>query len=163
MRPAYLIYVARGTTAPPYHGRRPAAKAIHGLGIGVFLLANIVVVSGVHAGQSAQTHLASLDKQLLLQAATAPAARVQALIRRGAHVNAQDRFGVTPLMQAVIGNNPAAVRTLIAAGANLKLRDLHGDTALDLARQLGRDDIERLLMAASTGQAGMRGRNREGT
>ncbi len=129
----------------------------------MFLLANIAVVSGVHAGQSAQTHLASLDKQLLLQAATASAAGLQILIRRGAHVNAQDRFGVTPLMQAVIGNNPAAVRTLIAAGANLKLRDLRGDTALDLARQLGRDDIERLLSAASASQAGMRSaRNRGG-
>ena len=53
---------------------------------------------------------------------------------------------MTPLMQAVIGNNPAAARTLIAAGANLKLRDIRGDTALDLARQLGRKQIVKILV-----------------
>lgn len=130
----------------------------------MLLLVNVVAVSGVLAGPSTQNHLAPLDKQLLLQAATAPVASLQILIQRGARVNAQDRFGVTPLMEAVIGNNIAAVRVLIAAGANPHLRDLRGDTALDLARQLGRDDIERLLIAASTGQAGMHSAgNREGT
>ena len=114
----------------------------------MLLLVTVVAAGGVLAGPPARTPPASPDQQLLLQAATAPAARVQALIRRGAHVNAQDRFGVTPLMQAVIGNNPAAVRTLIAAGADLKLRDLRGDTALDLARQLGRRQIVKILADA---------------
>ena len=149
MRSAYLyICVTPGTAAPSRHGRLPAAKTIRGLGIGTLLVVTAVAVGGVLAGSPARTAPASPDKQLLLQAATAPAARVQALIRRGAHVNAQDRFGVTPLMQAVIGNNPAAVRTLIAAGANLQLRDLRGDTALDLARQLGRRQIVKILADA---------------
>ncbi len=114
----------------------------------LLLLVGIVMVSPAIAKPQMQSSLSLLDQQLLLRAATAPAARVQALIRRGAHVNAQDRFGVTPLMQAVIGNNPAAVRTLIAAGADLKLRDIRGDTALDLARQLGRRQIVKILANA---------------
>lgn len=87
-----------------------------------------------------------LDRKLLLQAADASVADLQVLITQGAHVNVQDRFGVTPLMQAVIGNNRSAVRALLAAGADVNLRNLRGDTALDLAQQLGRIDIERLLI-----------------
>ena len=100
--------------------------------------------------------IAVLDQQLLVTAADAPAADVKELIQRGARVNAYDRFGVTPLMQAVIGNNLAVARILLAAGADLNLRDLRGDTALDLARQLGRHKIEHLLLEARGNQAELR-------
>jgi len=90
-----------------------------------------------------------LDHQLLARAAEATPAELGKLIHAGANVNAQDRYGVTPLMQAVVGNNTTAVSTLIAAGADPKLKDFRGDTALDLARQLGRTDIQRLLVGAT--------------
>jgi hypothetical protein len=89
----------------------------------------------------------ALDRRLLSQAADASAVDIRRLIQNGAHVNAQDRFGVTPLMQAVIGNNVVAVQMLIAAHADLNLRNIRGDTALDFAQELGRADIERLLTA----------------
>ncbi|MDE2234736.1 MAG: ankyrin repeat domain-containing protein [Gammaproteobacteria bacterium] len=90
----------------------------------------------------------SLDQLLLAKAADAPAVDIQILIRRGANVNVQGRFGVTPLMQAVIGNNSAVVRLLLTTGADPGLRNLRGDTALDLARLLGRRNIEQILAAA---------------
>ena len=91
----------------------------------------------------------SLDQLLLAKAADAPAVDIRILIRRGANVNVQGRFGVTPLMQAVIGNNIAVVRLLLTTGADPNLRNLRGDTALDLARLLGRRNIEQILAAAS--------------
>lgn len=99
----------------------------------------------VLAAQPSATTLSSLDRQLLSSAADGSAAEVRHLIQSGAHVNTQDRFGVTPLMQAVIGNNSATVNVLIAAGADLNLRNVRGDTALDIARQLGYAGIEHEL------------------
>ncbi len=112
---------------------------------GLLLLALFMSAGLVLAAPPAAATQSSLDQQLLSRAADAPIADVQNLIKSGAHINAQDRFGVTPLMQAVIGDNTAVVRMLLGAGADQNLRDLRGDTALDLARQLGRNNIERLL------------------
>jgi ankyrin repeat protein len=109
-----------------------------------------ILLSGIGlvlAARPPATTLSSLDRQLLTSAADGSAADVRHLIQNGAHVNAQDRFGVTPLMQAVIGNNVTAVQVLIGAHADLNLRNIRGDTALDLAQELGRADIERLLTA----------------
>ncbi len=105
---------------------------------------------------------AVLDQQLLAHAADAPAEDVKKLIERGAHVNAQDRFGVTPLMEAVIGNNPAVARVLLDAGASMGIRNLRGDTALDLARQLGRREIEQLLLQARVSRVNPRLLTRHG-
>ncbi len=107
----------------------------------------------VNAAPPPEAWQVALDQRLLQQAADAPAASLQALIHQGADVNVQDRFGVTPLMQAVIGDNAVAVRVLLAAGADANIRDVRGDTALDLARQLGHNAIERLLDTASAGHA----------
>jgi len=116
---------------------------------GLLLWAMLMSASLVVAAPPPGINHSSLDQQLLSLAANASASDVQGLIQRGAHVNEQDRFGVTPLMQAVIDNNIAAMRALLSAGADPNLRDLRGDTALDLARQLGRVDIERLLIGAT--------------
>ncbi|MGH8278141.1 MAG: ankyrin repeat domain-containing protein [Gammaproteobacteria bacterium] len=114
----------------------------HGIGRRVTCLA-IAWVLLLSAGGCAGSH--ALDRQLLARAAEATPVELGKLIQAGANVNAQDRFGVTPLMQAVIGNNIAAVRTLLAAGADLRKKDLLGDTALDLARALGRAEMIKLL------------------
>ena len=125
--------------------RRTASLARYGLLLWAMLMGAGLLVAAPPPG----INHSSLDQQLLSRAADASASDVQGLIQSGAHVNEQDRFGVTPLMQAVIGNNIAALRALLRAGADPNLRDLRGDTALDLARQLGRVDIERLLVGAT--------------
>ncbi|MEV4313118.1 ankyrin repeat domain-containing protein [Actinocrispum sp. NPDC049592] len=59
---------------------------------------------------------------------------IEYLISVGADPNATALGGVTPLHRAVRNRCSAAVRTLLAAGANPQLANDHGSTALDLAR-----------------------------
>ncbi len=47
---------------------------------------------------------------------------VTALLSRGAHIDAKDRWDVTPLMMAVMRLRPALVRLLVRRGANVNLR-----------------------------------------
>jgi len=112
-------------------------------------LSCLAIVAGLLLPSVACAGSPDLDHQLLTRASEATPAELGKLIHAGANVNAQDRYGVTPLMQAVVGNNIAAVPTFIAAGADPKLKDFRGDTALDLARQLGRTDIQRLLVGTT--------------
>jgi ankyrin repeat protein len=60
--------------------------------------------------------------------------RLAQLLAAGANVNQADRYGTTPLMQAVRTHGAeSAVRLLIRAGANLNARDDRGKTVLDIA------------------------------
>jgi serine/threonine protein kinase len=60
-----------------------------------------------------------------------------ALLQAGCDINAADSNGRTPLMYAVRYQRPTAVRLLLERGANGKLKDKSGLTALDLAKQFG--------------------------
>ncbi|BES96830.1 Ankyrin repeat [Nesidiocoris tenuis] len=73
-------------------------------------------------------------------------------IDRGADVNAQDKFGWTPLMRGVlIGCNLKILSLLIENGADADLKDQNGMRALDLARLLGcQPDIVKLLEEHTT-------------
>lgn len=55
------------------------------------------------------------------------------LISAGANVDAQDNYGRTPLMEAIIHNNPSMVSLLISKGANVRIKDNFGHTAIDLS------------------------------
>lgn len=57
------------------------------------------------------------------------AASLAALIRRGANVNARDKTGISPLMRAAGKGATAAVRILLAAGADATAVDAAGNTA----------------------------------
>jgi uncharacterized protein len=58
---------------------------------------------------------------------------VSLLLERGAKVNARDDRGRTPLMIAAGLNHTEIARALIAAGADVSLRDRAGKSAADLA------------------------------
>jgi ankyrin repeat protein len=60
---------------------------------------------------------------------------VSALLEAGADPNIADEEGATPLMRAVLATPPAAVRALLASGANAQARKQNGDSAADLARK----------------------------
>ena len=64
--------------------------------------------------------------------------RLEKLIVAGANVNQSDRYGNTPLREAVTarGAEPA-VRLLIRAGADVNARDYRGKTVLDFADERG--------------------------
>ena len=67
------------------------------------------------------------------------------LIERGANVNAEDMFGTTPLLAAVVGGHPATVRLLIAHGANVKASE-HTSGQNALMRGIHDVEVARLLL-----------------
>jgi N-acyl-D-amino-acid deacylase len=75
---------------------------------------------------------------LLAAAAAGPVDVIKALLDAGADVNARDGRGMTPLMLAVATNhqNPAAIRMLLARGADASVQSKVGETAADWARKL---------------------------
>ena len=75
---------------------------------------------------------------LLAAAAAAPVEVIQALIDAGADINARDGRGMTPLMLAVATDhqNAAAIRLLLAHGADVTIQSKTAETAADWARKL---------------------------
>ena len=58
------------------------------------------------------------------------------IVRLGADINLQNKQGISPLMWAVIQNeNPEIISVLLQNGANPKLKNKQGYTALDLATE----------------------------
>lgn len=83
------------------------------------------------------------DMTALMKAALwSHAAVVEKLSAAGADVNKTTRSGFTALMFA--GNAPTA-KALLSAGADAKLRDARGRTALDYAQESGKEKIVDLL------------------
>lgn len=78
---------------------------------------------------------------------------LQALIDRGADVEAADDFGETPLMAAAESDDAGCIAVLLAAGARLD-RQANGDTALGLA---GGAAAVRALLAAGADPAELSG------
>jgi ankyrin repeat protein len=58
-----------------------------------------------------------------------------ALIRRKADLNRPDRQGCTPLMLAVESGSERSIVLLVERGADPKVKNKEGKTALDLARE----------------------------
>ncbi len=73
--------------------------------------------------------------------------RAAELIRKGADVDVQDKFGKTPLMHAVLRRNFDMIRLLLRSGAELDIQNNAGQTALIIAAQLpfewGNTDADR--------------------
>jgi len=61
-------------------------------------------------------------------------------VNAGAHVNARDNNGVTALMKAAYHAGPETVLTLLALGADPKVKDRDGGMAIDYARENPRLD-----------------------
>ena len=62
---------------------------------------------------------------------------VEMLLRRGATVDLQNSTGVSALMEAADNNQPAIVRLLLQAGAQMGLRDWADQTAPQIAERKG--------------------------
>jgi len=65
-------------------------------------------------------------------------------------VNARDIRGMTPLMLAIATDHPnvESVRTLLSAGADVNVKSLAGETALDWARKFGETPVAAMLTRA---------------
>ena len=70
---------------------------------------------------------------------------VALLARAGADLNAKDKFGQTPLMHCVTSD---FARAMIAAGADLFVRNREGHTAAEAARDMGNTRLADVLEAA---------------
>ena len=75
---------------------------------------------------------------------------MRVLVDRGAETNFTGTRGLTPLMMAAAGHrpSPAAVRLLLAKGADIRARDDLGRTALDWALTQGETPVALLLRQA---------------
>ncbi|KAJ3128372.1 hypothetical protein HK098_004619 [Nowakowskiella sp. JEL0407] len=62
------------------------------------------------------------------------------LIQHGANINAQNRFGQTPLHCAILANNLDSVKKLLSHDADVSLKGEGNKTALDLIQSLGLSD-----------------------
>ncbi|KAK0625940.1 ankyrin repeat-containing domain protein, partial [Immersiella caudata] len=59
------------------------------------------------------------------------------LLRYGADLNHQDKEGDTALTEAIYNHSHEALRTLVAHGANYRLRSKSGETILHLLARYG--------------------------
>jgi len=64
------------------------------------------------------------------------------LLSQGVSPNSSDVHGLTPLHQAVLGRHTAVCELLLAAGADLQMRDSNGNTPYKLAKRFGADGRE---------------------
>jgi quinoprotein dehydrogenase-associated probable ABC transporter substrate-binding protein len=82
---------------------------------------------------------------LMLATANHDQALVQALLKKGANVNARNSGGVTALMIAAANSRADMVELLVHAGANVNAQTERGDTALSIAREKGDPNVIKLL------------------
>ena len=75
------------------------------------------------------------------------AATVQALLKRGASIEARDDISWTALMWASLQGRADVVAVLLDAGASFQAVDADGNTPLMLAASRGRADVVRILLA----------------
>lgn len=68
-------------------------------------------------------------------------AKVQQLVEIGVDVNKKDERGTTPLMYAILFNQPQIAAYLIKKGADYRAEDANGLTILDYAEQSKSEEI----------------------
>ena len=71
---------------------------------------------------------------------------VQALLDAGALIDAEDKTGTTPLINAIMKNNEFLALYLLEAGANPDHQDIFGYTPLTYAVNEGLNDVMRVLV-----------------
>jgi len=92
----------------------------------------------------------SNEERLILAAKEDDVQTVKALLDAGTDVNATVKgyAGMTPLMHASRGNHIDCVKVLISAGANVRMKNELGRTALKIAEGNGNREIVKLLEEA---------------
>ncbi len=98
-------------------------------------LAMFAFAAGGFAGQTVERAccVAYVSARLAQAADEGQAQEAAYWLGRGANINAQDRFGDTPLMAAARNARPNVVRLLLAHGANVHIQDHFGLSAAQWA------------------------------
>ena len=95
----------------------------------------------------ASAAVAGPAEELINAASRGDAAAVQALLAKGAGVNAKDDVGATALIDASYNGHLEVVQALLAKGAEIDAKMNDGATALMLASQYGHLDVVQALLA----------------
>jgi uncharacterized protein len=74
-------------------------------------------------------------------------AMIELLLDQNAYIDAESPNGTTPLMMAAHYGSPAAVKLLLDAGADPRLKNQLGLSAIDFANQANRQDAAQLIAA----------------
>ena len=98
----------------------------------------------------AQEARRELDEQLWEAARKGDAAAVQALLDKGADVNAKFRYGTTALFKAAERGHTEVVKLLLARGADVTVKDtFYGATAMTWALENKHIEVVRALLEKS--------------
>src|SRR5690625_1267127 len=89
-----------------------------------------------------------LAQDIFNLAETGTAEQVREAIAAGAHIEARDDYGRTPLMRASALGSADVVQALLAAGANIEARTDNGGTPLMLASGYDSADVVQALLDA---------------
>lgn len=92
-------------------------------------------------------YAASIDEELISAVERGDVAAAQALLLKGADVNAKGRLGNTVLMTAAYKGCPDVAKGLVARGADVNAKNDFGGSALDCASHSGNLEIVQLLLA----------------
>jgi ankyrin repeat protein len=96
--------------------------------------------------RGADTHVAGPFTPLHFAAYASDLARVIALLKAGADVNAKDSSGRSPLLLAAEGADMSTLQALLDAGANVNVRDASGQTPLLQTLQANAPEAALLLV-----------------
>jgi quinoprotein dehydrogenase-associated probable ABC transporter substrate-binding protein len=140
------------------HGADPnalSAQNLTPLGIAAHYGKNKAAVALVEAGASPDRAVGDGGyTPLMLATANDAPELAEALLHKGANVNARNAGGVTALMIAAADGHADMVELLMRAGANVQAQSERGDTALSIARAKGNEKVIRLLGEPSGGHPG---------
>lgn len=128
--------------ADPAAGFRPAWMLGYAVGWGC----PEVVIALVDAGMAVDTQLDD-GETALHHASCGNLSLARALLARGAHVDARDALGATPLMYAVMREQADIVRLLVSLGADVTARDNQDRGVVEWTHEDGRSDLLALLRA----------------
>jgi ankyrin repeat protein len=127
--------------------------------------AKILIAAGakvnVKAGEQQLTPLMIAAAQtspaegaVFLPSSARPIDIAQALINRGANVNAEDKDGMTALMVAASHNNAPMIGLLMQSGANAAAKNNRGQTAVDIAKLNGNLEAKQAISVLGNAMSG---------